>query len=68
MYENLSNFLTLSLTIFCFLPMFLTAIGLAITFYNFYFNYKTREIIKNVDENVNQILRNERDEYYKSRQ
>lgn len=47
-YENLSDFLTFSLTIFCFLPSILALISFAIAFYNFYYNYKTRKICEKI--------------------
>ena len=42
MYE-LSNFLELSLTVFCFLPAIISLIAFGISFYTFYYNFKTRK-------------------------
>lgn len=54
----------LSLTIFCFLPMIISSIALAISVFNFYLLNQIKNRANIIDDNIVEIMRMHRDEYY----
>lgn len=54
----------LSLTIFCFLPMIISSIALSISIFNLYLLNQIKNRANIIDDNIVEIMRMHRDEYY----
>ena len=68
MYEQLSTFLTFSLTVFCFLPMLISSVALYFAIRTAIYINRIHELSENIDDNIANILREQRNDYYKSRE